>query len=266
MKVRLQTQSLSAPLYTGALDCLVKTLKWEGIGGLYKGMGSPLVASMFFRSVFFTTYHQSVSIMQKGDWNTSLTLPQYLLCGAITGITISFIEGPIDLFKTKMQIQIIKSGRNSPGQYRHVFHAGWSICKTYGVRGMYQGLGATIVRNMPSNALFFASWDTAKNHFSRKNRPGAKLSFPQLFISGAIAGICYWSFTYPIDVIKSSMQSDNSDKAKRQYRNIFDCAQKLYKQGGWKRFYKGYTPCLVRAVPAVAVTFITLEKCRQLFP
>lgn len=36
IKVRLQTQSSVNPLYSGAFDCLKKTLKWEGVGGLYK--------------------------------------------------------------------------------------------------------------------------------------------------------------------------------------------------------------------------------------
>jgi len=39
LKIRLQTQSFTKPVYTGLIDCFVKTLKWEGIGGLYKGVG-----------------------------------------------------------------------------------------------------------------------------------------------------------------------------------------------------------------------------------
>lgn len=36
IKVRLQTQSATNPVYSGAFDCLKKTLQWEGVGGLYK--------------------------------------------------------------------------------------------------------------------------------------------------------------------------------------------------------------------------------------
>lgn len=39
LKVRLQTQPVHQPVYNGLLDCFVKTLRWEGIGGLYKGVG-----------------------------------------------------------------------------------------------------------------------------------------------------------------------------------------------------------------------------------
>ena len=39
LKVRLQTQPVDRPVYKGLLDCFLKTMKWEGIGGLYKGVG-----------------------------------------------------------------------------------------------------------------------------------------------------------------------------------------------------------------------------------
>eukprot|EP00117_Sycon_ciliatum_P027776 scpid80308/ scgid1063/ Mitochondrial substrate carrier family protein G; Solute carrier family 25 member 20 homolog A len=39
LKVRLQTQPTDHPLYSGLFDCFKKTLKWEGMGGLYRGVG-----------------------------------------------------------------------------------------------------------------------------------------------------------------------------------------------------------------------------------
>ena len=39
LKVRLQTQPINNPIYAGVVDCFYKTLKWEGIGGLYRGVG-----------------------------------------------------------------------------------------------------------------------------------------------------------------------------------------------------------------------------------
>jgi len=39
VKVRLQTQPINNPIYSGLIDCVYRTLKWEGIGGLYTGVG-----------------------------------------------------------------------------------------------------------------------------------------------------------------------------------------------------------------------------------
>lgn len=39
---RLQTQNPANPIYKNMTDCVKKTIKWEGLGGFYKGFISPL--------------------------------------------------------------------------------------------------------------------------------------------------------------------------------------------------------------------------------
>lgn len=58
-------------------------------------------------------------------------------------------------FKSKMQIQIIRAKSGEPVMYRNVFHAAYVIVKTHGIRGAYQGLPATWLRNIPANSAFF---------------------------------------------------------------------------------------------------------------
>ncbi len=54
-----------------------------------------------------------------------------------------------------MQIQIIQAKSGGKIQYRNVFHAGYVIAKTHGIRGVYQGLGATWQRNIPAFGIYF---------------------------------------------------------------------------------------------------------------
>jgi len=53
LKVRLQTQPVDKPVYRGLADCFMKTLKWEGIGGLYKGVGALLLLLLCALLIFF---------------------------------------------------------------------------------------------------------------------------------------------------------------------------------------------------------------------
>jgi hypothetical protein len=64
IKVRLQTQP-SPPnhMYDGVLDCVRKTIKWEGPMGLYKGVGAPLGGQLFFRSLLFGVYAKYLAVM-----------------------------------------------------------------------------------------------------------------------------------------------------------------------------------------------------------
>lgn len=268
LKVRLQTQPVHNPVYRGLADCFMKTMKWEGIGGLYKGVGSPIVGQMFFRAVLFTSYYQFSALIagpERLNAGRRLTHKEYFIAGGLTGFVAAFAESPIDLFKTKMQIQIIRSKSGGIVQYRNVFHAGWIISKTYGILGIYQGVTATCLRNTPACAIYFGFYELLKDSLTPSGGSVNNLPAWAVFVSAGTAGFLYWFLTYPTDVIKSSMQSDDSNKTQRKFTGIVDCARKLYvTEGGWKRFFRGFTPCLMRAIPANAVMLYVVEKSRTL--
>lgn len=55
IKVRLQTSHPSQ--FSGPLDCVLKTLKNEGIYGAYKGATPPLVGWMFMDALYARYHH-----------------------------------------------------------------------------------------------------------------------------------------------------------------------------------------------------------------
>ena len=96
IKVRLQTQPHTNPIYKSTFDCFKKTLRKEGYHGLYAGVLSPLFGQMFFRAASFTTFHKLSSILRvhefgdeqhRGERNKRL-----FIAGGITGAVISIIE------------------------------------------------------------------------------------------------------------------------------------------------------------------------------
>ena len=58
-------------------------------------------------------------------------------------------------FKTKMQIEIIRMKNGFEPRYRNVFHAGYVIFQQYGIRGVFQGLKATSMRDTPACGIYF---------------------------------------------------------------------------------------------------------------
>lgn len=51
---------------------------------------------------------------------------------------------------------------------------------------------------------------------------------------------------YPVDVIKSKLQTDALDPAKRQYKGMIDCVAKVWRSQGWRGFTGGLGPTLIR--------------------
>lgn len=255
VKVRLQTQS---DIYKGTVDCLSRTLKEEGVKGLYKGVQSPLVGLAVMNSVMFLAYGQSKALIQS-DPTVPLTIPQYWIAGALTGVVISFVEGPIDLFKSQIQVQRVGESR-----YKGVADCARQIVGTYGIRGMYQGLGATFLRDIPSNASYFGFYELSRRLMLKPGQTLNDLPAWKVMSAGGIGGLMYWALTYPTDVIKSTIQTDNIDHSKRKFSGIVDCTKKIYAVEGIKGFYKGAAPCLLRSVPANAACFVVYEQARKL--
>lgn len=268
IKVRLQTQPISSPIYKGMMDCFAKTIKWEGFGGLYKGVESPLIGQMFFRAALFTTYYQMTDYYMSSKKDKSrLETSEYFKSGAVTGFIASFVECPVDLIKSKMQYLIIqqKLGNYQGPVFNNVFQCGSYIIKNFGFTTLYQGLSATLLRNIPANAAYFGTFEYMKGYFTPAGKSVKDLP-PSLFLlSAAIGGACYWTATFNFDVIKSAMMADDFDKSKRKYNGLFDCISKLYyNEGGYARFWKGFTPCILRALVANAVLLYTVDRVRYL--
>jgi solute carrier family 25 carnitine/acylcarnitine transporter 20/29 len=82
---------------------------------------------------------------------------------------------------------------------------------------------------------------------------------------GACAGTSYWLSCYPIDVIKNRIQTQPIDKPLK-YTSFTQCARSIYYEEGWRAFFKGFTPCLVRSLPANASAFFAFEVVYHMLP
>lgn len=86
----------------------------------------------------------------------------------------------------------------------------------------------------------------------------------KILLAGGAGGLGYWALTYPADVIKSTMQADTPVRDQRKYKTIMSTAKQIWQQNGVGGFFKGFTPCITRAFPANAVTFLLYEWSKRI--
>lgn len=55
-------------------------------------------------------------------------------------------------------------------------------------------------------------------------------------------------------------QTDSIVPGQRKYTDVLTTARLLWAEGGVKRFYKGFTPCIIRAAPANAAMLFTVDR------
>ncbi|KXN68212.1 mitochondrial substrate carrier [Conidiobolus coronatus NRRL 28638] len=77
---------------------------------------------------------------------------------------------------------------------------------------------------------------------------------------GGATGIVSWFFSYPMDVIKSRVQSNNSPSTKL-IPNIKQIWNETTPRG--KNFFKGVSVTLVRAFPVNAISFTIYELVKK---
>ena len=256
LKIRLQTQPSINPIYLGVVDCFKKTIQWEGFQGLYKGVSSPLIGQMFFRANLFLAYGQAKHLILHLRNKDTLSDIDYFIAGGIAWSVGALAECPIDFFKTQMQIQIIRSKtiKDFQPEYANLKECFTKVIKMNGFAGAYQGFVPHIIRNFPAGAAHFGMFEKTRKYFAEKeNIPVKDIGVTKTIIAGGVGGWCYWFFFYPLDIVKSAIQSDSPDKSKKKFNGVIDTYRKLYEDGGIKRFYRGFSPCLMRAIPANAV-------------
>lgn len=73
----------------------------------------------------------------------------------------------------------------------------------------------------------------------------------------------YWVLCYPLDIIKSAIQTDSIHPSQRRYKGLLQTGALLWAEGGVKRYTAGLVPCLLRSFPANAAGFAVYESSKK---
>ena len=97
-----------------------------------------------------------------------------------------------------------------------------------------KNINLCIMREVPATIIYFTSYNKLKDN----NIP--------IFLSGSISGCLSWIFTYPIDTIKSRIQSESC-------LTIREAINK-------KKLFIGFTNCITRAFIVNGIGFYVYER------
>lgn len=103
-----------------------------------------------------------------------------------------------------MQIQ---KGINQ--KYHGSVDCGIQIYKNYGVKGLYLGFNVTLLREVVALSEYFGVYEYAMRVFSPDGDDSSKTPMMVAFLAGGMAGCASWLFSYPIDYIKTLIQSQH---------------------------------------------------------
>ncbi|XP_068452814.1 mitochondrial glutamate carrier 1-like isoform X2 [Clinocottus analis] len=246
------------------MDCLIKTVKSEGYFGMYRGAAVnltlvvpekaiKLAANDFFR-------HQ---LSKDGG---RLTVFREMLAGCCAGMCQVIITTPMEMLKIQLQDagRLAAQQRLVPGVVTALKMGGTSavlsrrynsspaaqvsrasatqitreLLRTKGVTGLYRGLGATLMRDIPFSVVYFPLF-AHLHQLGWRSSEDPSVPFYWSFLSGCLAGSIAAVAVSPCDVVKTRLQSLQKGANEETYSGAVDCVREILRREGAGAFLKG---------------------------
>lgn len=277
------------------LHKLWEVVRYEGWGGLYRGLLPSLVGTVASQAVYYYFYQllkneaeaRAQRRKRSGSGDGSLGMFGALVVAAMAGCANVLLTNPIWVVVTQMQThaqahkkdvaaaggvekpvpQAAEQPPLAPTVHHKVgaFDVVRELYKESGILGFWRGVIPTLI--MVSNpAIQFTIYETLLKRLTSKrvhNSHGVKyVSALEVFLLGAIAKLGATVMTYPLLVVKSRLQAKQSkgvDKS-AHYTGTLDALVKMIRYEGVAGFYRGMSTKIVQSVVAAAVLFAIKEE------
>lgn len=192
----------------------------------------------------------------------TLSIAQVSAAGFFSAIPMTAITAPFERVKVILQVQDQKLQPGEKPRYSGGVDVVRQLYREGGVRSVFRGSAATLARDGPGSAAYFAAYEYIKRKLTpvdpTTGKPSGQLSLTAVTCAGAAAGVAMWIPVFPVDTVKSRLQTAEGSNV-----TVGGIIREVYGKGGLRAFFPGFGPALARAVPANAATFLGVELAHQ---
>ncbi|KAJ2690593.1 mitochondrial aspartate-glutamate transporter agc1 [Coemansia spiralis] len=265
VKTRIQNQRTAVVgeiMYKNSIDCFRKVIRNEGVLGLYRGLGPQLVGVAPEKAIKLTV-NDFVRARLTDRRTGEIALASELLSGACAGASQVVFTNPLEIVKIRLQIQG-EMLKDAAGATKTVARSGaLTIIKELGLLGLYKGASACLLRDVPFSAIYFSCYSHLKKDLFHEGE--RQLGMLDLLCAGALAGMPAAYLTTPADVIKTRLQVV-AKQGETAYTGLIDAARKIYKEEGFRAFFKGGPARILRSSPQFGTTLMCYELIHRMVP
>lgn len=186
------------------------------------------------------------------DQKAILSFGQDIVAGAVSGVVSKSATAPVERIKLLLQTQSINTTIKASQRYSGPIDCVIRVYREQGVLSFWRGNIANCLRYIPNAAITFAFNDRYREIIvgSSNSRINAHRFLLGNFISGGLAGGTALLVTYPLDMARTRLATDNSvNKLHTKYNGTFDCIYKVYQENGVvKGVYSGLKTAFIGAI------------------
>ncbi|XP_076764745.1 mitochondrial dicarboxylate carrier-like [Xylocopa sonorina] len=170
-----------------------------------------------------------------GDKNQRLSRWYF---GGLSSAGAACVTHPLDLLKVHLQT-------NQEGKIS-VIRLTTTIVRTQGILALYNGLSASLLRQLTYSTMRFGAYEMGKQTFERSGHP---LMFYQKLLLAGVSGAVGGVLGTPGDVINVRMQNDIklSPELRRNYKHALDGVIRVIQQEGFYQLFSGCSTATLRA-------------------
>ncbi len=247
IKTRLQTATGMGLTARGVVTDVIKT---SGYRGLYSGLLPNVLGAMPEKAIKLGVNEQF------RDWLTpdrrDETLSSQMVSGALTALVQTTVANPYEVVKLNLQLlEKSNAAAKAAGLPLPTAQSASAIARELGMRGLYRGYGAILIRDVPYNMIFFSIYIQSKHFFT--DSEGTVSNMAVVGCGVAAGSIASWTMT-PADVIKTRLQRVGSP-----FKSIQDCALATFKEGGYRAFFKGALMRACTSGPLYGIALLCFE-------
>ncbi|KAF4306825.1 Calcium-binding mitochondrial carrier SAL1 [Botryosphaeria dothidea] len=241
-----------------------------GMRSLYAGNGLNVVKVMPESAVKFGAFEASKRMFARieghGNPRDIHTWSKFM-AGGFGGMVSQAVVYPLDTLKFRMQCETVSGGLHGN---KLIIATAKKMWYKDGLRSFYRGLSMGLFGIFPYAAVDLGTFEYLKRAVTRRNakkrhcheeqaEPG---SFMTAFIGG-FSGAFGASLVYPMNLLRTRLQSQGTVLHPRTYTGIMDVTRQTIQGEGMRGLFKGLTPNLLKVVPAVSITYVVYENSKK---
>lgn len=184
------------------------------------------------------------------------------IAGGCAGMISQAVVYPLDTLKFRMQCEVVPGGERGNVL---LFHTAQKMWRQGAIRSFYRGLPMGLIGMFPYAAIDLFTFESLKKSVIKRNMQEKGIvheedALPSNFIlalMGGFSGAIGASAVYPLNLLRTRLQSQGSAAHPRTYTGIIDVTRQTLKYEGVRGLFKGLTPNLLKVVPAVSIVSLS---------